>query len=122
MNLGALERSNNAFTKETRMLYKFKSQAAAEVIMLPLTGDEILKIIGKTPAPTGIVTVEQIPGAIAALQAEIKRRETQPQQEDENSEEAPKEGDPIPLSRRAVPFIELLRESADAGKDVVWGV
>lgn len=104
------------------MLYKFKSQAAAEVIMLPVTGDEILKIIGKTPSPTGIITVEQIPGAIASLQAEIKRRETQPQQEEENSEETPNEGDPIPLGRRAVPFIELLRESAEAGKDVVWGV
>ncbi len=103
------------------MLYKFKSQAAAEVIMLPNTGDEVLKIIGKTPSPTGIVTVEQIPGAIAALQAEIKRRESQPQGEAE-TEEARNEEDPIPLSRRAVPFIDLLKVSAEAGKDVVWGV
>ncbi len=104
------------------MLYKFKSQAAAEVIMLPITGDEILKIIGKTPSPTGIITVEQIPRAIAALQAEIKRREALPEQEEEHRDEPPQEGDPIPLSRRAVPFIDLLRESAEAGKDVVWGV
>lgn len=104
------------------MLYKFKSQAAAEVIMLPVTGDEVLKIIGKSPAPTGIITVEQIPGAISALQAEIKRREAQQPPEEERNDEPNQEGDPIPLSRRAVPFIDLLRVSAEAGKDVVWGV
>ena len=106
------------------MLYKFKSQAAAEVIMLPNTGDEVLKIIGKTPGPTGIITVEQIPAAIAALQAEIKRRETAPAQEEEQEDKnaSTPEEDPIPLGRRAVPFIELLRLSAEGGKDVVWGV
>lgn len=108
------------------MLYKFKSQAAAEVIMLQSTGDELLKIIGKTPGPAGIVTVEQIPGAISTLQAEIKRREALPDDaanEKGNSKgEASAEDDPIPLGKRAVPFIELLRVSAEAGKDVVWGV
>ena len=109
------------------MLYKFKSQAAAEVIMLQSTGDEILKIIGKTPGSKGIITVEQIPGAISTLQAEIKRRDALPKEKGNENEkqsqgEPGAEDDPIPLGKRAVPFIELLRESAEAGKDVVWGV
>lgn len=106
------------------MLYKFKSQAAAEVIMLQATGDEVLKIIGKTPGPKGIVTVEQVPGAISALQAEIKRREALPKEDGNGNGNggSAAEDDPIPLGKRVVPFIELLRESAEAGKDVVWGV
>lgn len=32
------------------------------------------------------------------------------------------EGDSVRLRDRAAPFIELLRTSAQAGKDVVWGV
>lgn len=106
------------------MLYKFKSQAAAEVIMLRDTGDELLKIIGKTPGATGIITVAQIPAAIAALQAEVKRRESlpEPQPEDEKKAQAKSGDEPIALGRRVVPFIDLLRESAEAGKDVVWGV
>ncbi|MGB3067393.1 MAG: DUF1840 domain-containing protein [Ottowia sp.] len=104
------------------MLYKFKSQAAAEVIMLQSTGDEVLKIAGKTPGPTGIITVEQIPGVISALQAEIKRREALPKEEKKEDAEASGSDDPIPLGKRALPFIELLRESAEAKKDVVWGV
>ena len=104
------------------MLYKFKSQAAAEVIMLQTTGDEVLKIIGKTPGPTGIITVAQVPGVISALQAEVKRREAQPKEERQHNGDAAKEDDPISLGKRIVPFIGLLRESAEAGKDVVWGV
>ena len=58
------------------MLYKFKSQATADVIMLRDSAEEILKIVGKDPGATGIITVAQIPGAVAALKAEIERRET----------------------------------------------
>ena len=43
------------------MLYKFKSQAAADVIMLEPNDEELLKIIGKAPGAAGIITAAQIP-------------------------------------------------------------
>jgi len=105
------------------MIYKFKSQAAADVIMLQLNGDQMLAIVGKEPSPQGIITVAQIPVAIAALEAAIAtheaaefRRAKHPQMEVEV------EGDSVDLRQRAGPFVELLRTSAQAGKDVVWGV
>ena len=107
------------------MIYKFKSQAAADVIMLQLNGDQMLTIVGKEPSPQGIITVAQIPVAIAALEAAIVtheaaefRRAEHPQME----VEVEVEGDGVMLRQRAGPFIELLRTSAQAGKDVVWGV
>ena len=57
------------------MLYKFKSQAAAEVIMLQPDAETLLKIIGKSPAPQGIVTVDQVPAAVAALHKAIEAQE-----------------------------------------------
>lgn len=110
------------------MLYKFKSQAAADVIMLRQSAEELLKIIGKLPGETGIVTVAQVPDAIAALRQEIDRRETQGQGQAASTESGePQEpdyaaGEPISLRQRAAPFIDLLERSAAAGKDVVWGV
>ena len=105
------------------MIYKFKSQVAANVIMLKLNGDQMLAIVGKEPSAQGIITVAQIPAAIAALEAAVvthesaeSRRTEQPQMEVEV------EGDSVRLRDRAAPFIELLRSSAQAGKDVVWGV
>jgi len=105
------------------MIYKFKSQAASDVIMLKLNGDQMLAIIGKQPSPQGIITVEQIPAAIAALEATIVAHEAaQSRRADHPQMEVEVEGDSIMLRQRAGPFIELLRCSADAGKDVVWGV
>ena len=112
------------------MLYKFKSQATADVIMLRDSAEEILKIVGKDPGATGIITVAQIPGAVAALKAEIERRETAPAQAPQAAgDDADKEGDadkvqdePIALRRRAAPFIDMLERSAADSRDVVWGV
>jgi len=103
------------------MLYKFKSPVAADVIMLQPNAEELLKIIGKAPGATGIVTAAQAPAAIAALHAEIARREAKgrpaPGSEVDNY------GDEvISLRHRATPFIDLLERSSAEGKDVVWGV
>jgi len=106
------------------MLYKFKSQAAAEVIMLQPDGETLLKIIGKEPGAQGIVTVQQVPAAVAALRQAIAARK-----QAASAPAEPKEGDDhgsdddaVTLERRAAPFIALLERSAAAGKDVVWGV
>jgi cyclopropane-fatty-acyl-phospholipid synthase len=109
--------------KELIMLYKFKSQAAATVIMLEASGNQMLTLIGKGPSAQGIITVEQIPAAIAAIQAAVAAHETaQAQVRSGVIEEDEVEGDGVMLSQRAAPFLDLLRLSAGAGKDVVWGV
>ena len=38
------------------MLYKFKSRATADVIMLESNGRQVLEIVGKTPGASGIIT------------------------------------------------------------------
>lgn len=105
------------------MLYKFKSQATAEVIMQKFNGDQMLSIVGKTPSPQGIITLAQIPGAIAALQAAVADHEVAQARIQKNlPAEVEIEGDSVMLRQRAAPFIDLLQRSAEAGKDVVWGV
>lgn len=106
------------------MLYKFKSQACADVIMLQMNGEQMLTIIGKTHSPQGIITVVQIPAAIAALDAAIVRHEEAQSHrlESPQPEEVDIEDDGVMLRQRAAPFIELLSRSAAAEKDVVWGV
>ena len=113
------------------MLYKFKSQVAAEVTMTKNTAEELLKIIGKPAEARGIVTAAQAPAAIAALRAAIAQREAEEKKQHEAAEKA-EDGDApedsgrynrgISLRQRAAPFIELLEVTSAAGKDVVWGV
>jgi hypothetical protein len=111
------------------MLYKFKSQAAGDLIMLQANGLRILQIIGKADAgeseAKGILLPEQMPGAIAALEAAIAREEGA---QNAASAEAAENGaelrhtEAITLRQRAVPFIAMLRRCEQAGKEIVWGV
>ena len=98
------------------MLYKFKSKEAGDVIMLEANGRQILEIIGKDPGPKGIILPEQMPAAIAALEAAIALENSG----DEAVGGIPAEG--IGLHQRALPFINMLRVNYKADQDVVWGV
>lgn len=106
------------------MIYKFKSQADGDVIMLEPNGDQMLTIMGREPSAKGIITVSQIPAAIAALEATVVTHEAAESHVAGPSPtmELAAGGDSVRLRARAGPFIELLRNSEKAGKAVVWGV
>ncbi|MGA0609368.1 DUF1840 domain-containing protein [Caldimonas sp. KR1-144] len=107
------------------MLYKFKSKAASDLIMTGAHGDAVLRGMGREPAPKGIVQPEQMPAALAALEAAVEADEAERKRQDE---EADAEGRPRPsregvsFKQRAWPMIEMLRRAHAAGKDIVWGV
>lgn len=108
------------------MLYTFRSRATADLIMLEAPGRQLLQIIGKPPEAPGIVTVAQLPAAIAAVEAavvqdEALRRAQQAQEPSEGGEgdgAAPQEA--VRLRQRATPFIEMLRRAQAAEVDVTW--
>ena len=108
------------------MLYKFKSRAAADLILLEPQGRQILEIIGKAPSPSGIVTVAQIPDAISALEAAVLASEAQPPVQEssdtQDDDDASARSDTVRLRQRAAPFIDMLRKSVAEKADVVWGV
>lgn len=107
------------------MLYKFKSKAAGDVIMLEPNGRRVLQIIGKDPGPTGIIEPHQMPGAIDALEAAILQEEAEHKAAIEEAlarGEEPPRFEAVSLRQRAVPFIDMLRRCAKAEKEIVWGV
>ena len=110
------------------MLYKFKSQATADVIVLEADAVQMLRIVGKEPAAQGIITVAQIPAAIDALQAAVSADEAAPATGAQHygshhvDHDEAAHGTGVSLRQHAVPFIDMLRRSAEDGKDVVWGV
>lgn len=109
------------------MLYKFKSRATADLIMLDAQGRRLLKIMGKEPTAQGIVTAAQIPFAIAAIEAAVaaEKRGAAPSGDVDETAGAPEEGgdaqDRVTLRQRAAPFLDMLRRSAAEEADVVWG-
>ncbi len=107
------------------MLYKFRSKAGSDVIMMGPNGDEVLRLIGKGPAPKGIIEPEAMPAAIAAIEHAVAADEAaRAQQEAEAQADGktlePREG--VTLRQRAWPLIEMMRRAQPAGHDIVWGV
>ncbi len=98
------------------MLYKFKSKAAGDVIMLGANGDQVLRIIGKEPAAQGIIEAANIGAAIAAIEAAVAADEAAAQGPDA----APRER--ISLRQRAWPLVEMMKRTQRAGQPIVWGV
>lgn len=107
------------------MLYKFKSKAAGDVIMLQANGDQILEIIGKDRSPKGIILPEQMPAAITALEKAIAQgqgAQADTQTASSDRQDDTPAADRVSLRQRAAPFIDMLQRCHAAGKEIVWGV
>ena len=123
------------------MLYKFKSKATGDLIMLEPQGRQILKIIGKEPGAQGIIEPKDMMAAIDALQqAVVREEEARLEAEREAQKEIHRAAEgvaaepaksgthtgsdkgAISLKQRVVPFIDMLRRAHAEDKDIVWGV
>lgn len=113
------------------MIVTFQSPASGDVIMFGDVAQRMMKIMGKEASDKGIVTVEQLPDAIARLKAAIeedKRQRAGLQEEDlprtelDHSGHAQSSRPHVTLTQRAVPLLELLEWSLKKQKPVVWGV
>ena len=107
------------------MIYKFRSKAAGDVIMMGPSGDHVLRIIGKQPAPKGIIEPAVMPAAIVAIERAIADEEKARQQAEaeaaaEGRTLAPAEG--VSLRQRAWPLVEMMKRAHGEGKEIVWGV
>ncbi|MDR7335591.1 DUF1840 domain-containing protein [Roseateles asaccharophilus] len=107
------------------MLYVFRSKAGADVTMLAESGDALLRLMGREPAPRGIFQAVDLPQLIQALEAGVLADEAQFQKA---VDEAKAAGEPEPrrkgisLRQRAWPLRELMQRSVREDADVVWGV
>lgn len=99
------------------MIYKFKSPASADLIMLGPHGDQLLRLLGREPAAQGIIEVAAMPQAMMTLQAAIDEAEQGPAAEGEDTPALA-----VGLRQRLWPVIEMLRRCQAAREPVVWGV
>lgn len=107
------------------MIYKFKSKAAGDVIMMGPTGDEVLRAMGREPAAQGIIEPTAMPAAIGALEQAIAAVEAERARAEADAEAAGEKVPPrqaVGLRQRAWPLIQMLKRAHAAGEPIVWGV
>ena len=113
------------WAQNRHMLYKFKSKAAGDLILLEPQGKQFLQIIGKAPGPQGIIEAAEMLDAIAALQQAVTHQETAQAQaaaEAKAQGQTPPRLEAISLRQRAKPIIDMLQRCHKAGQAIVWGV
>jgi hypothetical protein len=107
------------------MLYKFKSKASGDVIMLGPNGDQVLRLLGREPASRGIFEVEAMPGLMTMLQAEVAADEVKRETEDDGTigadSRSGRAGDGVSLRQRVWPLLDMLRRCHAAREVIVWG-
>lgn len=126
-------------SREFDLIVIFQSKASGDVIMLGDVAHHMMKIMGKDITPQGIVTVEQLPDAIARLHAAVAQDKEAHQRlvaesadrqsdsmadavESSASSDTASSANTISLTQRAYPLLELLTRSLHQKTPVVWGV
>ena len=94
------------------MLYKFKSKATGDLIMLEPDAKRLLKIMGRDDQVKGIFLAEQLSAAIDALESAVAQEEV----------EGTKDPKQISLRQRSMPMLKMLKQCLKQSADVVWGV
>jgi hypothetical protein len=110
------------------MIYKFKSPACGDLIMLGAHGEQLLRLLGREPAPRGIVEPAAMPAAMQALRAAIaaddaRRAEVGEGEPRASADDADaSERHAVGLRQRLWPMLDMLQRSHAENAPVTWGV
>ncbi len=99
------------------MIYKFKSAASGDLIMLGPQGDQLLRLLGREPAAKGIIEPAAMAAALTVLNAAVAGEEQVPADVAE-----PSAVPAVGLRQRLWPMVEMLRRCQAAQEPIVWGV
>lgn len=94
--------------------------------MLENLAQYLVGIVGKQLGARGVITHDELPGAISKLEAAIvtdKREIAEHEGHFHEGEDGHEPHElPIGLAQRAFPFLDMLREAQRENADVLWGV
>ena len=103
-------------------MYRFKSKADGDLIMMGPVGDQILRILGREPAAKGIIEVAALPDAIRALEEAIAAAELARRDDNRTDNDEERGAEAVGLAQRAWPMLEMMRRSLAERADIVLGV
>ena len=107
------------------MIYKFKSKAAGDLIMLAPQGDALMRALGREPAAQGIIEPAAMSQAIEAIHTAIAADESEWAEAEREARERgaePPRRQGITPRQRLWPMVEMLKRAQAAGEPIVWGV
>lgn len=106
------------------MLYRFKSRAAADLLMLEPVGRRLLEAIGREPAAQGIFESEHLPELIRRLEQAVQADEAHwAAAEAQAAAQGQILSRPeVSLRQRLWPMREMMRRCQAEQQPITWGV
>jgi hypothetical protein len=113
------------------MLFKFKSKAAADLILLEADARRLLKIMLGDDPVKGIVLSQDLPAVLARIDAAVLHDEALRKARAEKAQQVIQEvldgaDEPelpaVRLAQRAAPMQQMIQRSIAEASDIVWGV
>ncbi|MFM2185653.1 MAG: DUF1840 domain-containing protein [Burkholderiaceae bacterium] len=106
------------------MLYKFKSRATADLVMLEPAGRRLLEVLGREQTAQGIFEWADLPRLMQQLEQAIEQEEAMwalaEQQAQAKGQEIRRPE--VTLRQRLWPMREMMRRSHADRQPIVWGV
>jgi hypothetical protein len=101
------------------VLVTFRTKAYANITMFGDVAKQLLELMGHSGTVPSAIKAEDVPAALARLEAAIAARKAAEQGSAAggNDYDAPRK---VTLSQRAVPLLDLLRAAAAKNADVLW--
>ena len=111
------------------MIYRFSSRHDGDVVMTQPVAERVLQAIGKDLTREGIVTAEQLPAALQALQAAVAADDASRTGRDDDEAAAEADAsddrggagrDAVSLRRRVWPLVEMFKRAQAHDEPVTW--
>ena len=100
------------------MLVTFSCNAYANITMFGDVGVRLLEMMGHSGTVPGALLAEDVPAALARLEAAIEAGEQLP--ESRETGESEDDESAVSLPHRALPLVDLLKAAAKAKCNVMW--
>ncbi|MTW22069.1 DUF1840 domain-containing protein [Allochromatium palmeri] len=102
------------------MLITFETKAYASITMFGDVAVTLIKLMGHSGRVPGALMADDVPTALAQLQAAVQAQPDAPLDPTNGSATDGEDGQHVSLAHRALPLIELLTAAAAAHENVMW--
>ena len=102
------------------MLITFTSPAFYDITMFGDVARQLIKMMGHSGTIPSAIGADDIPAALERLQGAVKTEEAKPETDRRTGDEDDEEEEPVSLSNRAFPLIEMLSAAAAQHASVMW--
>lgn len=104
------------------MLYKFKSKATGDLLMLGPNGDQLMRVLGREPSARGIIEPAVMAEARRLIEQALEDAEAAARSAQATADEDERQREAVGLRQRLWPMVQMLERAQAADEPVVWGV